>query len=310
MLYPKVLVPVSVTPAMLSSSSLSEPAAGETVYSDVTTYAQGVRVISTATHRIYESVQASNIGHDPTLEASRAWWLDAGPTARWAAFDGNTSTASTSTTSLSYVLRPGFCNALFFYGLIGAAIDVSIKDAPGGTVIYHYTAELAEPPSGWYEYFFGTVKALSKIALQDLPLRPDPEITITITAATGVTVGVGMIAMGDLRSLLYDAEWGGTEHGASVDPITYSYIKTDEYGTTTIVRRHAATNMALRIVMPKSAADYALRTVQEVLDVPAAWIGSGVPGTAGLNTFGLASGSLSYDSFGHAVLNLKVQGMI
>ena len=59
----------------------------------------------------------------------------------------------------------------------------------------------------------------------------------------GTAVELGMIVVGDYRSLLDEAEWGGTEQGARAEPVTYSYIKTEDDGTVTIKRRHAATSM-------------------------------------------------------------------
>lgn len=306
----KRLIPFTLTDAMVTASSVAEPAAGESVYNGATTYALGARVISTTTHRIYESMQAGNVGHDPTASTSAAWWLDAGPTAKWAAFDVYTSTATTAVGSYSVTLRPGFFSGLCMYGLQGNAYAVVVKDAPGGTVIATRSGTLYEPSKGLYEYLFVKRKPISKLVLSGIPMRPDAEVTITITGATGATVGAGMIAIGHLVNLLDGAEWGGVEGGATAEPITYSYIKTDEYGTTTIKRRHAATNMALRITMPRTMADSALLQIQEALDIPCAWIGIDKPGFNGLNGFGLASANVSYDSFGHAVINIKVQGMI
>jgi hypothetical protein len=121
-----------------------------------------------------------------------------------------------------------------------------------------------------------------------------------------------MIVVGDLVDLVGDlAEFGGTEYGSMAEPVTYSYIKTDEFGNTTIVRRHRSTNMTAKIVLPSERTDEALRQIQEVLDVPVAWIAKpNRSGFQGLNVFGLGSARVTYESPGLSRIDLNVKGMI
>lgn len=307
-----ILVPLTVTDAMLSSSTIAEPAAGETAWNAATSYVVGQRCILTATHRVYENLIAgvNATSPDQALTGATPRWLDYGPTNRWAAFDGIVNTPSTATTTFTYVLLPGFFNTIAMYGLDGATITVSVKDAPGGTVIYTYTGSLLEPPLDYYDYYFGTLRQLSKLVLTDIGIYANPELTITIVATAAVTVGVGMIALGDMRQIISDGNTGGAQYGATAEPVTYSYINTDVFGRTTIRRRHNATNMRVSVVLPKSDADAALATVQEVLDVPCAWIATDAAGYAGLNVFGLGSGSLEYAGPSHAIFSINVKGFI
>lgn len=304
------LVPLPITSAMISSSTIAEPASGEAVYVSGTTYAIGALVISTTTHRVYQSLQNSNVGHAPTVMENSAWWQDIGPTQKWAPFDNYTSTAATGVTTLSYVLLPGFVNAIALYGIVGGTVTVSIKDAPGGTVIYTETISVYDGAAGWYEYYYTAPKQKTKVVLTGLPLRPNPEITVTVSAGTGVAVGLGMLAIGDMRNLLDGAEWGGTVYGATAEPTTYSYIKADDFGNVTIKRRYSATNINIKVIMPQGQADYALQSLQGLLDVPAAWIATDQDGYQGLNAFGLASGSISYDGPSNASLSIRVASMI
>ena len=306
----KILVPITLTDAMLSSSTIAEPAAGETAWNAATSYTVGQRCILASTHRVYENLIAgvNATSPDQALTGATPRWLDYGPTLRWAAFDGVVNTPSTATTSFTYVLLPGFFNAIAFYGMDGATITVSIKNAPGGSVFYTYSGSLLEPPVDYYDYYFGVIRGLSKLVLSDILLYANPEVTITVTGVG--TVEAGMIALGDLRPLISEGGIGGTQQGASAEPFTYSYINTDAFGRTSIVRRHSATNMRASVVLPKTDADAALATVQSVLDVPAAWIATDAEGYAGLNVFGLGSGSLGYEGPNHATLNITVKGFI
>jgi hypothetical protein len=309
-----ILVPITITDSMFGAgTTVAEPAPGEIAWVSAGTYVLGDRRIRTQTHRVYECVKA-HTGRTTDPEKDAAYWLDAGPTQRYAPFDAYTTTAATGTTSMTYVLSPGYFNAVSLYGLIGTQIVVSVKDAPGGTEIYRYpasgTASLTEPPTGWYDYMFGKRRAIQKLVLRGIPIRPSAELTITVSDGSGAAVGIGMINVGDLSPLLGDAQWGGVMAGASAEPTSYSYIKTNDDGTITIRRRSKATNLLASVAMPRERADAALAAVQRVLDVPVSWIATTSQGFDGLNVFGIGSGAMSYDSFGIATLQINVKGII
>lgn len=303
-----LLTPITITDAILSSSTVAEPAAGEIAWVSGGTYALGDLRIRATTHRIYACVLAhTGIATLPESDPTR--WLEKSPTLRWAAFDSYVSTASTATTSLTYVLRPGFCNTVAFYGLVGLALQLTIRDGPGGTIAYTLTDDLTAPFSGFYELLTGKPRQRDKVFYKALPLLPDPEITITISSTAGAPVAVGMIVLGDLAPLIDDSIWGGTEFGPTVEPTTYSYIKTNTDGTLQIVKRNATTNMTASVVMPTRAANYALNAVTQVLDVPCAWIATDTSGYEGLNVFGLGSGKLAYPE-GYVRFDLRILGTI
>jgi len=305
---PFVLVPLAVTTPMLTSSTIAEPAAGEAVWAAATSYTIGQQVIRVETHRIYENLIA---GVDATLpESSPTRWLDVGPTNRWAVFDTLVSSQSTIVTPLTMVIRPGFFNAIALYGLDGATVSVSVKDAPAGAVFYTKTIDLLEPPIDYYDYYFGVIRSSSKAFFKDILPQADPELTITLSAGAGIAVKAGMFAIGDLRSLMLSDGFGGTLAGAKAKPITYSYISTDVFGNTKIIRRAKATDLDIRAVVPKADADAALLTIQSVLDIPAVWIATDQTGYEGLSVFGLASGDVTYEGPVYSTININVKGLI
>ena len=305
-----VLLPLTITPEMIGAgTSIAEPAVGETAWVSGGTYAVDDLRIRTTTHKVYSCVQAHS-GRTALPENDAAYWLEKEPTQRYMPFDSYSSTAAKSTGSITYVLSPGYFNALALYGLVGATLSVVIKDAPGGTIIYSYEGELSEPPAGWYEMLFLPQKKLDRLVLKNLPIRPTAELTITVSASAGNPVAIGLIALGDYRALAGDADWGGTKYGASAEPVSYSYIKTADDGTTKIKRRTAATSMRATVILPRREADAALALIQAVLDVPVPWVATSAAGYAGLNVFGLGSASVSYDSDTYATINLTVKGMI
>jgi len=302
-----IINPITITEAMIGAgTSLAEDPT--TVWVSGTTYAVGDERHVVSTHRVYRCAVAGVSSISPELAPTV--WVDMRPTNKWAPFDIYTSTKASAVTSLTYVLTPGYFNAIALYGLTGAQYTLTVTEFTGGATIFSCSGYLSEDPLGWYEYLFGTLKPISKLVFSEIPIRPAAELTLTLTAATDEPVGVGMIAVGDYVSLSGTGEWGGAQYGASAEPVTYSYIKTNDDGTTTIVRRHAATNLRISIGMPREEADAVLQSVQSVLDVPVAWIATDVQGYAGLTAFGLGSGSMTYDSFGVATLSINVKGLV
>lgn len=302
----QIIVPVKIVGSALSSSTVAEPAAGEVAWVSGGTYAVGDRRILIATHRIYTCVEA-HTGSTVTPDLDVTKWVDSGPTNRWAMFDDQCSTQTTAAGAITVVLRPGFINAIAFYKVSGAAISITVKDAPGGAVVATYSSDLITPALDWYDWAFGQYRLLDKVIFSGITPYPDAEITITIT---GNGVACGMAVVGDLRNLLDGAEWGGVDYGATAEPVDYSYIKTDDYGNTTIVRRRSATDMSLVLTLPQAYADSALEVIQSVLATPVACIASRSTGYDGLNVFGLVTGSLSYESHVAATLNIKVKGLV
>lgn len=304
-----VLVPTTITDAMLSSSTIAEPDTGETAWSGSSvSYAVGDVRIRTTTHRKYECLSAHTSAASPLPENDETRWLDVGPTNRWACFDGEVSTASTATTSATYVLVPGNFDGIAFFNTTCETITITVKDAPGGTVIFGPTEyEMQTPPLDWWDYAFGEFRQLTKLKVSGIEPYHTAELTIEMT---GSTISAGMTSIGDYRSLIGDELWGGVVHGASAEPKSFSQITTALDGTTSIVRRRGATDIRVQVVIPRAASDYCLATLQEVLDVPCGYFCSSASGYEGLSNFGLGSGSLVYDNAAHDLLSLYVKGLV
>ena len=309
---PFVLVPTTITAAMLSSSTAVEPGAGETAWAAGTSYAIGQEAILTSTHKVYTNLLGGVNATSPELALTGATprWLETRPTNLWAAFDGQIVTQTALVTPLTYVMTPGLFNAIAIYGLDGSNIAITVKDAPGGSVVYSYSASLIAPPVDYYDYYFGVIRPLTKVLVSGITPYANPEVTITITSGAGVTVKAGMIAFGNLRSLVSVEGTGGTQYGAKAKPTTNSYIGKDIYGNVKIIRRSSATDMDIQVVVPVADTDLVLASLQQVLDVPAAWIGSDLPNYSGLNVFGLASGDVTYTNQTHSTITINVKGFI
>lgn len=304
-----ILVPIAVTDAMLTSSTIAEPAAGETAWVSAGTYVVGDLRIRSTTHQVYKCVQG-HTGRAALPEADNAYWLAVYATQKWAMFDAFASTQSAAVTSMAAVLRPGIANAVALINVDAVTATLVLKDAPGGAVVDTRVIDLVEYPLDWYDWAFGAIKTKTKVVIDNLMIYADPEISITLTSSAGVAVKCGLVAVGDYRNLLDDADFGGAQYGATASPTTFSYINADEYGNTVIKRRGSASDMRVQVIIPKSNSDAAFASLQSVLDVPVIVSASQGPGYAGLTVFGLASGSMNYSNAGHDVLSIDVKGML
>lgn len=298
---------VDITDSNLISSTVAEADFAEWL-GGATTYAADDKVISLTTHRIYISLQAGNTNHDPTDIANRTgtapWWLDLGPTNRWKMLDGETSSQTTDASPLTYVFEPGFINGLYAGSLIGDEVVVTVKDAPGGNVVYTNTITLenSQPPD-YYEYFFTGFQQQPDLLLDDIPPYELCEVTFTLTAVSG-NVSCGMLRIGDLRPI------GTTEAGASAEPKTYSYIAIDEFGNNVIQRRKSAKDMKLRAKVEIGYANTALEIINSMLDVPVLWSATPLATHSGLRVLGLGSGKLVYEDSDFAYFDISIKGLI
>lgn len=303
----KILVPIPVTSSMVTTA-VAEPAAGETVWA-TGTFVVGDRRIVVAQHREYRCI-LGHTGRTISPELDQTYWEDYGPTQRMAAFDTYVSTATTGTSSLSLSVAIGFFNALSMYGLLGTQLTINTKNGPGGADLEaNRVVSLYAESLGLFEYLFGQKVQKTKVILSDFPLHPSAYVTVTVTGPAAVAIG--MLNLGNYRDVVSTPGRGGTLYGASVEPTTTSRIVTDSVtGRVSIKKGNATTGLRATVSLGLADANYALQTVQQVLDVPVSWVGSDAVGYEGMNVFGLGSGSLSYNGPDLAMLSINVKGMI
>lgn len=312
-----ILVPVDLRPdnVFRSMSSGDEEMAEDTYASQWVagrTYAAGDRIYFYGTHRVYESVKDGNTGKDPSLVANQynaagapTWWIDIGPTNRYAMFDGLVSTQTSAPSPLKITLTPGAFNGLALFGLEADAISVEVRDQPGGEVYYSETNVPLEgsAPDDYYEYFFERFKPQRQFISTGIEPYSTSEITVTLYKGSG-NVKVGMLAVGDLRPV------GIPQRDASVEPQDFSYVKQDAFGNATVQKRANATGMTINTKMDKDDAGAVLDTIKEVLGVPVVVVGSQADKYEWLTVFGLVSGRMSPAEYPFATLNITVKGLI
>jgi hypothetical protein len=286
-----------------------DTAAGEVAWNSTTAYT-GVENNVNHGGRLWSSI-APSTNVVPGTDTSK--WRTSRPSNRMAPFDDQINTMAQGTGSMTYVLQPGFFDGLALYGLQGGWLQITIKDSPGGSVIYDWEGDLYEQAAGLYEYLFMPLRMLTKKVAHNLSFAPDAELTITVTAANNGPVAIGMIVCGFWANLTGDGTstfLGGVEYGATAQIKTYSYIKTEEDGSTRIIPRNSATNLSCQVVIDGEQANYAADVLSKIAARPVAIILSNMPRYDYLNTFGLVSGTVQPVAYSMAKVDLDVKGFI
>jgi len=260
---------------------------------------------------VYRCAIAGSSTLSPEQDPQR--WKDMRPTNLWAPFDEYTDTAAQATTDITYVLASRFVNALALYGLVGAGVSVSIKDAPGGAEIYRFPEvgyyQLKRPARGYYDYAYGDRKARTTLVLRDLPIRANAEITITVHGAEAQSRAVGMIVRGKFRSL-HGAGDGGVLEDAEVTPKTFTYREQLPDGKYRITVRGSSKDLSFQVVMERQYADQAVQALQDLQSRPVAWFVSAQPGFDGLTAFGFVLQSPVRYRNRYAYIDARIQGNV
>ena len=306
----RVMVPVQIVPSMVGAgTTIPEPytASGEVAWVSGATYAAGDE--RTSNGAIWLCRQAHS-ARTALPAADPVYWLRSRATARMAMFDDYTSTKARATGSITVVVNPGFFNGIRVYGAEGDSCTITVRDAPGGAVVATQTFDLFAQAAGLYELLFTVLPKVEQVGLDDLPVLPGAEVTITVTAAGAGAVAIGDIKIGDWRSLAGEGDWGGAEYGASSERKTYTYREYAKDGTYTQIKRPGSRDVTCSIKLPAEQAEYADAVLGEIADVAVPFEASNLPHYGYLNTMGFVTGSIGADIYSTATLSLNIKGNI
>lgn len=290
----QVLEPIAITGPVLASSSVAEDDAAE--WSAVAGYAIGKRVIKAATHRVYESLIANNVGNDPA--ATTGAWLDIGPTNRWAMFDQALGSVTTASEPIAVTLRPGAAvSGLAILDTTAATVraqasgydrTVAVTDGAGSALFLDLAAAAGDSitvtftPLGkgaqirpwddratwedsvtWRDTIGGTSTA-EPPSWDDAGGWRDTTGWQDTRIGDG-TVSIGTLMVGRLRPL-------GITEGSPTSGITdFSRRETDDFGEVAIVPRAWAKRMAAKALIRTDAVDQVVGRIAAVRAVPSLW---------------------------------------
>jgi len=299
----KIIRPITVAGAMLVSSTVAEPAAGETAWVSGTSYTAGDIRLSLTSHKLFKRLISGAGTTAPESDPTN--WVGIGTGNRWSMFDRRIGTVSSVTSPLTVVVEPGGgVSGVSLLELTGREATISMKDTTGGTVVYSQTVSLdGSFIDSFYDWFFSDYEQLSGFSLTDLPSQfPANELTISVTGTGTVSCGVAVI--GNVLTL------GVTHYGAQVGIIDYSRKQADEFGNIDIVERNYRSRTSFKITTETSDFNKIYRVLASLRATPCIVIGEDSVGFEPMTSYCLISDftiDVAYPTYN--LCNLETEGM-
>ncbi len=295
-----------VTGSGLVYSPTAEPASGETLWNAATSYTVGQVVARTTTHHLYENLIA---GVNATLPENATTgvtprWLDLGATNRWSQFDQKIGTATTSTTSLTTIVKPGLGEGLALLDLIGVTAKISATDAGSGVVIFERTVDLDSTTiESVFDWMFSDRVQKRNVVITDIPAQyPNMVVAVTIESTTGSAIGV--FAVG--RAIFI----GATEYGAGAGIINFGKVTDDGFGNRTWIEGYWANRVTLPMVGNTSDFNRIHRQLATVRSTPCIYIGSALDSMEPLVCYGVFRDLyITVPNYPSIAMNLEIDGM-
>lgn len=222
----EAIFPFAVDDAALISTTTTETVP---LWDAGTSYAVGDKARLDTTHRIYTSAAADNLGHDPASDDG-SHWLDSAPTNGWAAFDARNGTQATADGDITFVVQTsGWIDRIAATNLSATSIRVIVE--ADGDEVHDRTYSLIndDPIVDLWSYLFTDILFGRDIVIDDVPLFPDMEFTVTI--AGGDTRRVGNLVFGTALHI------GELEFGYELGINDFSRPQFDVFGNYSFVPR-------------------------------------------------------------------------
>ena len=268
-----IVRPIQITDAMLLDTDILEDDYAE--WASGTTYAEGDRVIISATHKVYESLVGSNTGNPPATSPTQ--WIEVGATNRWKLFDTLNSSQTRQDDSprgyFYYELELGQpINALAALNITnGTKVTITMESPSVGSpsVVYFEEVDLTPYPqtSDWWAWFFGNRIIPTQIVKTDLPAYPDATIKVEFEGGDDLAVGTLLFGQQNKFGL-------GIQYGARVGIQDYSIKQTNEFGDVVLLQRAFAKRANFTLFLNKSETDTLQLILSNLRAVPCLWIGS------------------------------------
>jgi hypothetical protein len=298
----KIIRPYAIVDTTLTACNV--PETDYATYNPATPYAVGtmVIVVGANVHKIYESLQAANTGHDPAISPS--WWLDRGATNRWKMFDTLVSSQTESTGDMTFSLRITDCvNSIALLNVSAASVRVVATDAVEG-VIFDRTVNMSSSLGivDWWSWFFESPEWDADAVITDLPMYANMTLSVTLANIGGVA-RCGACIVGMSKDL------GDTQYGASVGIQDYSVKARDTWGNYSILERAYSKRASFTINANNNTIDRLQSILAGYRSVPILYIGAEEFGsTFILGFYKDFSVTIAYCSF--SVCTIEIEGLI
>lgn len=294
----RVIKSLTVTDANLTASSV--PEADHPTWLVGSTYALADRVI--LDHKIYESVQAANIGKAPATEPD--WWSEVSPTNRWKLFDLSSTTQTLIDADDYYELTPGQAvNALALVNISGVlSVRVRLTD-PSFGVVYDETADLTAVPSeaSWYAWFFEPRTEQTQFVVADLPSYPNATLRVDFTSSGAAYIGAFIFGTQKTIGM-------GVNKGVRLGIQDYSRKERNDWGDTVLVQRAYSKRVSFSMLLENADLDNTYSTLTDLRSTPCLWIITDIYGS--LTVFGFYANfdiDIAYSTYSDC--SIEIEGL-
>jgi hypothetical protein len=258
-----IVKPIVVNDANFVSSSLAE--ADHAEWAVGTTYALGDRVIiTTGQHKIYESLEAGNVGNNPPTSPTK--WVEVAPTNRWAVFDQSGGTVSQGASPVEWVVTTGRVDSVAVLEIADANTVQIVGTSTLEGEVYNETYVLEDNTvvGNWFEYFFSPIRKQSEVIATDIPQYQDLAIKVIIAGAG--TVKAGTVIFGNSSQI------GATQYGARSGIIDFSRKEVDQFGRATLVKRKFSKRMDVNLIVDNGIVDSVQTLLSDLRAEPVLYI--------------------------------------
>lgn len=252
---------------MLVSSNITELHAS---YAAGTSYALNSRTVFEGV--IYECILGPALGRQPNI--SPLYWTNKGPSNLYAMFDRQISTASSALGTLTVTVATGMIDSVALVSVNAYTAQVTLRDGPGGPIIYDSTASFAgDIATDWYQYFFFDSNTARTIGVfTGLPPYQSTHLTLTLVGAPDALVSIGALVFG------LSSDIGTTEYGASAGITDYSKKVTNlSTGVTTFTVGAFAKRLSANLMIENVQLNRIQRLLYGLRATPCVWIGADNP---------------------------------
>jgi len=292
---------IAVTDALLTSSTV--PETDHAAWDIGTTYALAANVIKG--HKIWESVQASNLGSDPETDDG-TWWTEGLATNQWKPFDGYIQDQATQANSMNWVFTPGsLVTAVALFNMDAASVAIVQNDPTDGEV-YNETIDLTDNTGVFdgFSYFFSPVITRNNLSITELLPYPAATLSVTLTN-TGGTAKVGQIAFGlyEVLGIVADQMPLGIED--------YTRLNEDAFGRTSPAIRGYSRTASPMIFVDTDRIRYLERIVAAQRGLPTVWSFDTAAGADDLVYIGYFTRfSMIYQYAKKATFDLEIRSLV
>jgi hypothetical protein len=261
----------------------------------------GTHTATVTSHKLYESLIASNTGNTP--HKSPDHWLDIGNTNRWKCLDFELASQTLHVAEAEYVIQTNTMIDSIYLGNVDAdSVTITARESGGGAIVYGPTTySLRRTVATFFDWCFAPIESAAEFVDTDLPAYYGMEITIELVK-TGGTVRIGTLLAGLSRTL------GVTLMGASFSINDYSIKTSDEFGNMQFTERAYSKRGTFQVMIDKSDVDAVNTLLARYRAVPIVFVGSDVYDSAIIfGKFNSFNTTVTYDTY--SMCNLEVEGL-